>query len=222
MTSNRKVLTFTLLATLSLMGCTSTYVNPPLHPACPTCAGTAVGGTTGAIAAIGASSTIPAAPIFGGAVAGAMVVSSAYTTRHQLELLAARGVQVVQVGDRLRIIIPADRLFAFDDDDLKPTASLVLNPIAAFLTHFGNVPMTIAGYTDNVIYDGDRNLQFTRHRAQAVGAYLWSKGVKYYHIRAIGYGALYPIASNTTNRGSAFNRRVEIILPVVTYHYPYF
>jgi len=47
-------------------------------------------------------------------------------------------------------------------------------------------------------------------RADAVRAYLGSKGVAPGRMVAKGYGAANPIASNSTGAGRAQNRRVEL------------
>ncbi|MCS7085429.1 MAG: OmpA family protein, partial [Bacteroidia bacterium] len=46
-------------------------------------------------------------------------------------------------------------------------------------------------------------------RAEAVRAYLISKGVDDNRIMAKGYGETMPVASNDTEKGRALNRRVE-------------
>jgi outer membrane protein OmpA-like peptidoglycan-associated protein len=56
------------------------------------------------------------------------------------------------------------------------------------------------------------NMTLSRARAQAVKAYLLSKGLSEAEIESDGYGQTQPIASNATAEGRAKNRRVQIVL----------
>jgi outer membrane protein OmpA-like peptidoglycan-associated protein len=86
-----------------------------------------------------------------------------------------------------------------------------LDQIASMLTADPNLKVTVASYTDNVGSDGD-NKTLSQSRADAVKAYLVSKGVKDTQITATGYGEEQPIADNGTAAGRAKNNRVEIKL----------
>jgi OOP family OmpA-OmpF porin len=52
----------------------------------------------------------------------------------------------------------------------------------------------------------------SKQRAEAVGAYLVSKGVAADRITTDGLGASKPIASNATPEGREANRRVEFVI----------
>ena len=56
------------------------------------------------------------------------------------------------------------------------------------------------------------NMKLSRDRAEAVKAYLVSKGVNASRIEAVGYGSTQPIADNRTEEGKQKNRRVEFTL----------
>ncbi len=56
------------------------------------------------------------------------------------------------------------------------------------------------------------NLDLSRQRAEAVGAYLVNVGVDPSKILIIGAGENSPIASNATDEGRAENRRVEVLV----------
>ena len=70
----------------------------------------------------------------------------------------------------------------------------------------------IQGHTDNVGNEA-ANLALSARRAEAVKAYLVSKGIDENILTAEGYGSSQPIASNDTREGREKNRRVvfEII-----------
>ena len=57
--------------------------------------------------------------------------------------------------------------------------------------------------------NADFNKELSQKRANAVKAYIESKGVAASRLQAAGYGQEKPIADNKTNAGKAKNRRVE-------------
>ena len=68
----------------------------------------------------------------------------------------------------------------------------------------------VVGHTDNVGGDAP-NLALSQRRADAVVAYLASKGVASASMSAKGEGEAKPIADNATIEGRAQNRRMEIV-----------
>ncbi len=70
--------------------------------------------------------------------------------------------------------------------------------------------MRIVGYTDN---EGlaERNMALSNAQAQSVAAYLVKHRPDIRVITSRGFGADYPIATNSDPKGRALNRRVEII-----------
>lgn len=84
----------------------------------------------------------------------------------------------------------------------------VLDGVAQALRS-GTLPVVVAGFTDA---SGPRsvNLALSMSRAEAVAAYLVSRGVPAEVLRAVGLGPDQPVADNATEAGRAANRRVEI------------
>jgi len=74
-----------------------------------------------------------------------------------------------------------------------------------------NYAVALRGFADSIgTYKGNWNL--SQKRADAVKAYLISKGVADNKIVATAFGSTKPIATNKTAGGRQKNRRVEIIL----------
>jgi OOP family OmpA-OmpF porin len=92
---------------------------------------------------------------------------------------------------------------------LKPESYVVLDEVAASLNANADIRIEIAGYTDNT-GSARGNVVLSGARADAVRAYLASKGVSPERMISKGYGAASPIATNTTAAGRAQNRRVEL------------
>ncbi len=65
------------------------------------------------------------------------------------------------------------------------------------------------GHTDSIGTDA-YNQKLSVRRAEAVKAYLVSKGIEKNRVYTEGKGKKQPIASNATKEGRAKNRRVEI------------
>jgi outer membrane protein OmpA-like peptidoglycan-associated protein len=68
----------------------------------------------------------------------------------------------------------------------------------------------IEGHTDEVGGEG-LNVELSQRRAESVRDYLVKKGVAAQRLEAIGRGRTMPVASNTTEKGRAANRRVEFL-----------
>ena len=92
---------------------------------------------------------------------------------------------------------------------LKPESYYILDEVAASLNANADIRIEIAGYTDNT-GSARGNVVLSGARADAVRAYLASKGVSPERMISKGYGAASPIATNTTAAGRAQNRRVEL------------
>ena len=93
--------------------------------------------------------------------------------------------------------------------DLKAGSYSTLNEIAEALQAEPGMKVEIQGHTDSRGSE-EYNLGLSQKRAEAVKAYLVSKGVDGERMVARGYGATHPIASNKTEEGRASNRRVEL------------
>jgi outer membrane protein OmpA-like peptidoglycan-associated protein len=92
---------------------------------------------------------------------------------------------------------------------LKPESYTVLDIVAASLVANPDIRIEIAGHTDNT-GSAATNERLSQARAEAVRAYLASKGVAPDRMVAKGYGPAVPVAPNTTVAGRAQNRRVEL------------
>jgi len=98
--------------------------------------------------------------------------------------------------------------FATGKADLVGESSKRLDVVVEYMTHKKSVKIEIGGYTDNV-GDKAKNKALSQKRADAVRAYLVSKGIDGERINAVGYGDADPVAPNTTPEGRQQNRRIE-------------
>lgn len=102
--------------------------------------------------------------------------------------------------------------FAFDKAVLTPNAETVLEEAVTLLKNSDSViEVRVEGHTDSVGTE-TYNKKLSQERAEAVVAYLVSRGVKSHGLIAVGMGETSPEASNDTAAGRAANRRVDFVV----------
>jgi outer membrane protein OmpA-like peptidoglycan-associated protein len=92
---------------------------------------------------------------------------------------------------------------------LQAGAYVELDSIAKVLAANPGLRVEIAGHTDEGGTPAD-NMHLSNLRAEAVRNYLVARGVPFQQMVARGYGSSMPRTPDTTPRGRAANRRVEI------------
>ena len=105
--------------------------------------------------------------------------------------------------------LEADTLFDFDKAVIKPDGKVVLNQVVASLAAINYEVVIVVGHTDSVGTEA-YNQKLSERRANAVKAFLVSKGIAKDRIYSEGKGETQPVASNKTKQGRAMNRRVVI------------
>ncbi|MEQ9423425.1 MAG: OmpA family protein [Cyclobacteriaceae bacterium] len=111
----------------------------------------------------------------------------------------------IEVGEVVRL---NNIFFEFGKAELKPESYPELDRVAKLLDENSGIKIELSGHTDNVGDDAS-NMSLSSARAQSVVEYLTSKGVSKGRLTSKGYGETSPVATNETEEGRAFNRRVE-------------
>lgn len=101
--------------------------------------------------------------------------------------------------------------FAGTSDRLLPASNAGLDAAVAMLQKYPDLRVEISGHTDDA-GDRDANVDLSRRRAEAVKAYLVSKGVEESRLVTVGHGPDKPVVENTTPANRAKNRRIELRL----------
>jgi OOP family OmpA-OmpF porin len=108
-----------------------------------------------------------------------------------------------------KVTFAADAFFDFDKYVLKPEGRAKLDDLVSKIKDVNLEVIIAVGHTDwigTVAY----NQKLSVRRAEAVKAYLVSKGIEKNRVYTEGKGKSQPIADNRTAEGRAKNRRVEI------------
>jgi outer membrane protein OmpA-like peptidoglycan-associated protein len=99
--------------------------------------------------------------------------------------------------------------FATGSARLQAGAYVELDSIAKVLTANPSLRVEIGGHTDATVEPAD-DMHLSTLRAEAVRNYLVAKGVPFQQVVARGYGGTRPRTPDTTPRGRAANRRIEL------------
>jgi OOP family OmpA-OmpF porin len=108
-----------------------------------------------------------------------------------------------------KVSFAAEALFDFDKSVVKPDGKAALDDLLLKLQGMNTEVMVTVGHTDSVGSD-DYNQKLSLRRAEAVKAYLVSKGMDAARIYTESKGETQPIADNKTAEGRAKNRRVTV------------
>lgn len=108
-----------------------------------------------------------------------------------------------------KVTYAADAFFDFDKAVLKPEGKAKLDDLAGKVSGIALEVVIAVGHTDSTGAAG-YNQKLSNKRAEAVKAYLVSKGIESNRIYTEGKGLSQPVADNATREGRAKNRRVEV------------
>ncbi|GAB2580687.1 OmpA family protein [Spirosoma areae] len=139
-----------------------------------------------------------------GAVIGRRMDKQAEEMRRQMP-----NAQVERVGEGIKITFGSDILFDVDSYALKSETKQQLTEFAQTLNKYEDTDIRIEGHADATGSD-EHNLNLSRQRADAVGSFLETQGVKTSRVDEKGYGEAQPVADNSTEAGRRKNRRVDV------------
>jgi OOP family OmpA-OmpF porin len=108
-----------------------------------------------------------------------------------------------------KVTYAADAFFDFDKSVVKAEGKAKLDDLVGKIKGVNLEVIIAVGHTDSVGTDA-YNQQLSVRRAEAVKAFLVSKGVEKNRVYTEGKGEKQPVADNKTREGRAKNRRVEI------------
>lgn len=182
--------------------------------------GTAVGAASGAVLGgilgnnVGSGKNSALGAVLGGIIGGVAgnVIGNKMDKQAKDIKETLPGAEVERVGDGIKITMNESIVtFAFDSSNLTSVAQTNLDKLAKVLVDNPDTNINIYGHTDSKGAD-DYNMKLSQRRADAVKAYLASKGIASSRMFAKGEGESMPVATNDTDEGRAKNRRVEFAI----------
>jgi chemotaxis protein MotB len=133
--------------------------------------------------------------------------------------ISTQKAQVGRLQGAIKYTVNSDLLFAPGKWEIKEAGKNVIAKLAVKLAPSQQNKLVVNGYTDNAPIgpalkrEGvTTNEELSQKRAEAVMKYLLSQGFRPDLVSAHGYGEANPVAPNTTAKGRAENRRVELTL----------
>jgi outer membrane protein OmpA-like peptidoglycan-associated protein len=169
--------------------------------------GTAFGTAVGAAA----TGTIPGL-VIGAAVGGAAGVAVGFYKTSKKSIiyeLNKEGIEFVEYGDTMTLIVPIDQYFMFESPRLNEICYPGLNNIIRLLKFYPLSPIYVAGFTDNVGSSRHKKLM-SQAQAETMLTFLWAYDIPAQLLKAEGYGDKNDVGDNKLIHGSAYNRRIEI------------
>ena len=156
-----------------------------------------------------------------GALTGAAVGNYMDKQQRQLEreLAAERqnnDIRLVRIDEEtLKLELDSESTFSVNSASVKSGFRNSLSKVSGIISEYGQTAVHVVGHTDST-GSSSYNQKLSEKRASSVGSHLSSGGVLRDRMRLSGRGENYPVADNSTSRGRAKNRRVEIyIKPIV-------
>jgi OOP family OmpA-OmpF porin len=116
-------------------------------------------------------------------------------------------VKPVPVSEKINF--SAEALFDFDKAVVKPDGKIALDQMLNSLQNMDTEVMVTVGHTDAIGSD-TYNQALSIRRAEAVKAYLITRGIATERVYTEGQGERQAIADNSTSEGRAKNRRVIV------------
>jgi len=161
---------------------------------------------TPATAAKGCDGAIVEAPK---AAAAAPAPAPAPAPRAAAPAPAPKPAPAPQPPAATKVTYAADTFFDFDRAVLKADGKAKLDDLVQKVKSINLEVIIAVGHTDWIGSDA-YNQKLSVRRAEAVKAYLISKGIDKNRIYTEGKGEKQPVADNRTKEGRAKNRRVEV------------
>jgi OOP family OmpA-OmpF porin len=121
----------------------------------------------------------------------------------------AAAAPAAPVAAAAKVTFASDAFFDFDRAVLKPEGRANLDSLVEKIKGINLEVVVAVGHTDST-GPAAYNQALSVRRAEAVKAYLVSKGIEANRVYIEGKGETQPVADNSTREGRAKNRRVEV------------
>ena len=135
------------------------------------------------------------------------------TLRNDLNTLRTEfGAKITAMEEGVKFAFPVH--FAYDDATVRPQDQAALDRFAQVVgKYYGSAQITVEGFADPA-GSTRYNLGLSKRRADAVRAYLSTKGLTEAQLRTIGYGESRQVreGAKANDEGAELNRRVVFVV----------
>ena len=135
------------------------------------------------------------------------------TLRTDLQTLRTEfGAKITEVAEGMKFAFPVH--FAFNDATVRTEDAAALDRFANIVSkHYNGAKVTVEGFADPA-GSNRYNVELSRRRAEAVKAYVSSKGLDASLINAVGYGETRQVNRGAwgDQPGAELNRRVVFVI----------
>lgn len=171
--------------------------------------GAFMGGAAGAVLGYAYSTTIGVLPgIAIGTIFGAAYGKYIDSYATPQDKLINRGVNVMELGDQISLVIPSWRIFGENTATIDPQSYSTLQMISNYINFYTKMLVKISVYTaDSGSPAADCSL--SQLQADTIERFLIASGINARVLYAKGYGATHLVANNELDWGSP-NYRIEI------------
>jgi outer membrane protein OmpA-like peptidoglycan-associated protein len=148
--------------------------------------------------------------VLGGAIGGVIGHKMDKQARQISEALP--GATVERAGEGIKLTLGENSVrFDTNKATLTNAAKANLDKLVPVFKEYSQTNIQIFGYTDSTGKE-EYNLALSQKRADAVKAYLATKGILADRFTITGMGIADPVATNDTDEGKSQNRRVEFAI----------
>lgn len=137
------------------------------------------------------------------------------TVANALKGFEGKGLTIVNKNGKVYVSMENKLLFSSGSWAVGENGKQAVKKLAKVLSNNPDIRVLIEGHTDNDPYNGPvikDNWDLSVKRATAIVRVLEASNVDAKQITAAGRGEFIPVASNSSIKGKAKNRRIEIIL----------
>lgn len=174
--------------------------------------GVAGGGAIGAVIGKKMGNTAAGAVIGAaiGGVAGTVIGSKMDKQAEEMKKVLG-DAEVRREGEGIVINFKEKVLFGFDQSDLNSNAEINLNKVSNILQKYPETDIVIIGHTDDKGAEA-YNQRLSERRSNSVSYFLRTHNISAARVTVNGMGESDPVASNDSEDGRSFNRRVEFVI----------
>lgn len=168
--------------------------------------GGAAGGVTGFASGIG---FLPG--LATGALLGASYGAYIDSNTNAGDRLENRGVNIVELGDHVLIVIPSARIFQSYSASIKPQAYSTLYLVAKYVNRYTKMLVKVSVYT-NDSGSPSSDLALSTQQASSVAKFLLASGIDARLLYAVGCGGTRLVENVSAGWDASDNYRIEITL----------